>query len=160
VRDRGHGTVGIDPDGAAMPAYAVQDELDVRNLHLAIEKLAELHEAAGAQEIVALAEGMPRWRRGEDLHGFVSAAQAVPLGAGGHRLFSAHQMGTARMGADPQSSAAGPDGQLHDVPGVWIGDASAFPTASGVNPMVSVMALAHRTAERIAASVGAAVASA
>jgi len=35
---------------------------------------------------------------------------------------------------------------------VWIGDASAFPTASGTNPMISIMALAHRTAEAIAAA--------
>jgi choline dehydrogenase-like flavoprotein len=35
---------------------------------------------------------------------------------------------------------------LHDTPGVWIGDASAFPTASGTNPMITVMALARRTA--------------
>ena len=42
-------------------------------------------------------------------------------------------------------------GQLHDTPGVWIGDASAFPTAPGVNPMVSIMALAPRTAGGILA---------
>jgi choline dehydrogenase-like flavoprotein len=35
---------------------------------------------------------------------------------------------------------------------VWIGDGSAFPTATGTNPMISIMALAHRTAEAIAAS--------
>jgi choline dehydrogenase-like flavoprotein len=32
---------------------------------------------------------------------------------------------------------------------VWIGDGSAFPTPSGTNPMISIMALAHRTAEAI-----------
>ena len=36
-------------------------------------------------------------------------------------------------------------GQLHDTQGVWVGDASAFPTAPGVNPMISIMSLAHRT---------------
>jgi choline dehydrogenase-like flavoprotein len=36
------------------------------------------------------------------------------------------------------------------VKGVWIGDGSAFPTPTGTNPMVSIMALAHRTAEAIA----------
>jgi choline dehydrogenase-like flavoprotein len=61
-------------------------------------------------------------------------------------------MGSCRMGSDPETSVAGPDGELHDVGGVWIGDASAFPTASGTNPMISIMALAHRTAERIAAT--------
>jgi choline dehydrogenase-like flavoprotein len=37
---------------------------------------------------------------------------------------------------------------------VWIGDASAFPTAPGVNPMVSIMSLARRTAGEIAATTG------
>ena len=56
-------------------------------------------------------------------------------------------MGTCRMGIDPQTSVANPYGELHDTPGVWIGDASAFPTPSGTNPMITIMALAHRTAE-------------
>jgi choline dehydrogenase-like flavoprotein len=56
------------------------------------------------------------------------------------------------MGSDPETSVANPLGELHDTPGVWIGDASAFPTASGVNPMVTIMALAHRTAGAIAAA--------
>jgi choline dehydrogenase-like flavoprotein len=47
---------------------------------------------------------------------------------------------------------AGPWGELHDVPGVWIGDASAFPTASGTNPMLTTMALASRTAEAVEAA--------
>ncbi len=38
--------------------------------------------------------------------------------------------------------------------GVWIGDGSAFPTSSGTNPMVSIMALARRTAEAIADAAG------
>ena len=74
----------------------------------------------------------------------------IPLGRGGWRLFTAHQMGTCRMGSDPQTSVANPWGELHDTKGVWIGDGSAFPTASGTNPMVTIMALAHRTAEAIA----------
>ena len=51
---------------------------------------------------------------------------------------------------------ADPRGQLHDTKGVWIGDASAFPTSSGTNPMVTIMALARRTAEAIAEDAGAA----
>lgn len=74
----------------------------------------------------------------------------LPLGAGGLRLFSAHQTGSCRMGLDPGTSVAGPYGELHDTPGVWIGDGSAFPTAAGTNPMVTIMALARRTAEAIA----------
>jgi choline dehydrogenase-like flavoprotein len=61
-------------------------------------------------------------------------------------------MGTCRMGKDASTSVAGPWGELHDTEGVWIGDASAFPTSSGTNPMISIMALARRTAEAIAAA--------
>jgi choline dehydrogenase-like flavoprotein len=81
--------------------------------------------------------------------------QRIPLRAGGQRLFSAHQMSSARMGSDPATSVANPWGELHDTPGVWIGDGSAMPTSSGTNPMISIMALAHRTAEAIADSVDA-----
>jgi choline dehydrogenase-like flavoprotein len=78
--------------------------------------------------------------------------QRIPLRAGGWKLFSAHQMGSCRMGTDPQTSVAGPWGELHDTPGVWIGDGSAFPTSSGTNPMISIMALAHRNAVAVAAA--------
>jgi choline dehydrogenase-like flavoprotein len=152
LRDRGHGRVTIDRDGQAVHSYALTDEVDVRNSRHGIEAQARLHEAAGAREIRSLAGSMPRWRRGDDLADFIGRSQRVPLRFGGHRLFSAHQMGSCRMGNDPQRSVAGPWGELHDTPGVWIGDASAFPTSSGTNPMISIMALAHRTAEAIAAS--------
>lgn len=155
MRDRGHGQVTIDADGEAVVSYALVDELDVRNAHRGLQAMARLHEAAGAQEILGLCAGLPRWRRGDDLDAFVAQLQAVPLRAGGHRLFSAHQMGTCRMGSDPATSVAGPFGELHDTPGVWIGDGSAFPTASGTNPMITIMALAHRTSEAIAAAAAA-----
>jgi choline dehydrogenase-like flavoprotein len=153
LRDRGHGRVTIDRDGQAQHSYSLDDEVDVANARLGIRAQAQIHEAAGAREIRALAAGMPRWRRGDDLDDFVGRAQRVPLRFGGHRLFSAHQMGSCRMGTHPGESVAGPWGELHDTPGVWIGDGSAFPTASGTNPMISIMALAHRTAEAIAAAV-------
>jgi choline dehydrogenase-like flavoprotein len=154
VRDRGHGRVTIDADGEAVPTYAVTDEVDVANLRRGVHAAARAHHAAGAVQISALAEGLPSWRWGEDLYTYIAQIQAIPFRAGGYRLFSAHQMGSCRMGSDPQTSVAGPYGELHDTPGVWIGDASAFPTPSGVNPMVSTMALARRTAEAIAAAAG------
>ena len=152
LRDRGHGRVTIDRAGQAVHAYALTDEVDRANARLGLAAQARIHEAAGAREIRALAAGMPRWRRGDDLAAFTARVQRIPLAFGGHRLFSAHQMGTCRMGTDPATSVAGPWGELHDTPGVWIGDGSAFPTSSGTNPMISIMALAHRTAEAIAAA--------
>jgi choline dehydrogenase-like flavoprotein len=150
TRDHGHGRVIIDQNGESVPLYSVDDPMDQRHLRLGIEKIARLHEAAGASEITSLAARMPRWRRGDDLERFIERAQRVPLRAGGQKLFSAHQMGTCRMGSDPATSVANPFGELHDVKGVWIGDGSAFPTPSGTNPMISIMALARRTAFAIA----------
>jgi len=154
LRDHGHGRVVSDPAGEAVPLYSIEDPLDLKHTRIAIEKLIRLHEAAGAQEIMSLAAQLPRWRRGDDLERFIERARRVPQRAGGQRLFSAHQMGTARMGTDPQTSVAGPFGELHDVKGVWIGDGSAFPTSSGTNPMVTIMALARRTAFAIADAAG------
>jgi len=152
LRDRGAGQVTIDGDGQALHSYAITDEVDLGNSLHGLAAQARLHEAAGAREIRSLGAGMPRWRRGDDLETFIGRAQRVPLRFGGQRLFSAHQMGSCRMGTDSATSVAGPWGELHDTPGVWIGDGSAFPTSSGTNPMISIMALAHRTAEAIAAA--------
>jgi choline dehydrogenase-like flavoprotein len=154
LRDRGHGRVTIDRDGQAVHNYALSDEVDTANTHRAFEAQVRMHEAAGAREVRMLAPFAEPWKRGEGLDGFLEQARNYPLGFGGIRLFSAHQMGSCRMGTDPQTSVAGPWGELHDTPGVWIGDASAFPTSTGTNPMISIMALAHRTAEAIAASDG------
>jgi choline dehydrogenase-like flavoprotein len=154
TRDRGAGQVTVDADGEALPLYPVTDPLDLENLKKGIEVQIRLHEAAGAHQIGPLAEGAPTWRRGDDLESFIGAVKRIPFRAGGYKLFSAHQMGTCRMGEDPQTSVAGPWGELHDTKGVWIGDGSAFPTSSGTNPMVSIMALAHRTAEAIAEDAG------
>ena len=156
VRDRGHGRVTIDANGMAVPWYSLEDELDVRTVHRSIEAQVRLHHAAGARRIYGLAAGQPTWRVGDDLEAFIARLKRLPLRAGGVKLFAAHQMGTCRMGRDPQTSVADPRGRLHDVEGVWIGDASAFPTASGTNPMITIMALASRTADHIAEAAGAA----
>jgi choline dehydrogenase-like flavoprotein len=158
LRDHGSGCVVVDEAGQAVPLYSLTDELDVRNTRRAIEAQIRLHHAAGAREIAALAAGLPRWGAGDDLEAFIERCQRVPLRAGGFRLFAAHQMGTCRMGSDAETSVANPWGELHDTPGVWIGDSSAFPTSSGTNPMITVMALARRTAEAIASATPAATA--
>ena len=64
-------------------------------------------------------------------------------------LFSVHLMGTARMGSRPDRSVVDLDGQLWDLPGCYVADASIFPTAIGVNPQITIMALATRLAVRM-----------
>jgi acyl-CoA reductase-like NAD-dependent aldehyde dehydrogenase/choline dehydrogenase-like flavoprotein len=151
TRDRGHGRVAVDPIGMAVPEYLLTDGMDVRHFRRGLVEMIRLHEAAGARRIITLARKPTLWERGEDIEAFIEAVGERSLAPREHGIFSAHQMGTCRMGTDPQTSVAGPWGELHDIDGVWIGDASAFPTSSGTNPMITIMALARRTAEAIAA---------
>jgi choline dehydrogenase-like flavoprotein len=150
TRDRGEGQVVVDDAGNAIPAYPLTDELDIRNIRRGLGEMIRMHDAAGAERIAALKRKDGIWERGEELDAYVENVTKGSLAPFENALFSAHQMGTCRMGTDPQDSVAGPWGELHDVKGVWIGDGSAFPTSSGVNPMMTIMALAHRTAEAIA----------
>ncbi len=149
MRDHGSGEVTIDEIGRAVVTYSVVDPIDLANLRAGVDAMVRAHHAAGAEQIFVLAEGLPTWSHGEDLEKFIAKAQSIPSGAGGYRLFSAHQTGSCPMGVDPDTSVADPNGQLHDTPGVWIGDGSAFPTPSGTNPMLTIMALADRTADKL-----------
>lgn len=150
LREHGSGSVTIDRRGRAVHRYRLDDRRDLVAFRRGLRALAELHLAAGATELWPATPALEPWVRGDDLEAWLAAIDTVPIGAGGVVMGSAHQMGTARMGTDPTTSVADPSGELHDVAGVWIGDTSAFPTASGANPMLTCMALAHRTAEAIA----------
>jgi choline dehydrogenase-like flavoprotein len=152
LRDRGHGRVTIDRAGNPVHGYDLHDAVDIANFRRGLAEIARLHDAAGAQEIYTLHRKLTRWTRssGEDIEAYARRVHDGPLDPYEQAIFSLHHMGSARMGADPATSVADPWGQLHDTPGVWIGDASAFPSASGTNPMITTMALAHRTATAIA----------
>ncbi|MBW3659382.1 MAG: GMC family oxidoreductase N-terminal domain-containing protein [Actinobacteria bacterium] len=152
TRDHGSGTVTLDELGHGVVTYPLDDPLDAEVRRHALGTLIDLHVAAGADVIVDLHPERRLWRRGDDLDAFRDRLCALPDGAGGRPLFSAHQMGTARMGTDRVTTVADPEGQLHDTAGVWIGDTSAFPTAVGSNPMLTCMALARRTAGAILAA--------
>jgi choline dehydrogenase-like flavoprotein len=154
IRDRGHGRVTIDADGQPVHTYPFDDALDLAHFRHGLKTLVRMHDAAGAREILTLHRKRTHWTRdgAEPLDAFAQRVHDAPLSPFEHATFSLHHMGSARMGKDPKTSVADPWGELHDTPGVWIGDASAFPTASGTNPMLTTMALAHRTAEAIAAA--------
>ena len=62
---------------------------------------------------------------------------------------SAHYLGTCRMGRDPRTSVVDTWGRSHDIPNLFIGDGSVFVTGAAVNPALTIMALATRTAEGI-----------
>jgi choline dehydrogenase-like flavoprotein len=150
VRDHGCGQIGLDDEGEIQVAYRADDPIDLASLRRSVVELAKVHEAAGAEVIRAVGRlRAHEWTRGTELAAWLTDVEIGPDQPNRVALFSAHQMGSARMGRDPATSVAKPTGELHDVHGVWIGDTSAFPSAPGVNPMITCMALAMRTASRI-----------
>ena len=65
-------------------------------------------------------------------------------------LFSFHIMGTAWLGDSPGNSATNPDGEAWEARNLYVMDGSSFPSASGVNPMISIEAIAHHNATALA----------
>jgi len=153
VRDREGGRVTIDSHGRALVRYRLRG-LAARHAERAIVEAVRVHLAAGAREVMTLHTRPIRVLPGDDLDAFARAVSVAGVGPNRVGLFSAHQMSTARMGADPRRSVADPDGWVRGVRGLAVADASAFPTASGVNPMLTIMALARRNTARILAATG------
>jgi choline dehydrogenase-like flavoprotein len=151
THDHGSGQVVLGEDGKALVRWSMtEDELDTKVAGRAHVELAKVHEAAGAAEIFTFHWTPHHWRRGEDFDAYLARLEnAAPEE---YTAYTAHQMGSCRMGSEPETAVADGRGELHDTRGVWVGDASAFPTATGVNPMVSIMVLAERTAEQIQAA--------
>ena len=151
VRDVAEGRVTIDRRGEPILDYQLSAR-DRRNLTRGLQEAARIHQAAGACRIGSLhlrecsaGDGSHPIRPGE-LDAFVERLGRLGIRENGVALFSAHPMGSARVGLDPKTSAAKPTGESHEVRNLWIGDGSILPTAPGVNPMISIMAVALRTA--------------
>jgi choline dehydrogenase-like flavoprotein len=157
TRDTGEGTVQLDRQGQPVLRYW-PNRVDAGFLVRGMQEITRIALAGGA---VAVSTTHSPPLRLESEAGRPGAVSEAPLerflgeiarrGIAPHRLplFTAHQMGSCRLGADRSTSVADPYGQVHGVRGLFVADASGFPTASGVNPMLSVMALAYRVAQGI-----------
>ena len=69
-------------------------------------------------------------------------------------LFSAHPQGSCGMHGDGERGPIDGYGELHDIPGLFVADASAFPTSIGINPQITIMTLATRQANEIRRRLG------
>jgi choline dehydrogenase-like flavoprotein len=147
TRDRQSGRVTVDAEGRAVVDYAI-GRMERELLQEGIASGARVHWAAGATEIHTLHSRDHTLRRSDanrtsDIDAFCHEVAALPVHANRCAVFSAHQMGTCRMGIDPRRNVCDERGQVHGVPGLYVADTSLFPASSGVNPMITVMALAH-----------------
>jgi choline dehydrogenase-like flavoprotein len=107
------------------------DDVDLKRFRKGLTHMRELFEAAGAREVyLPLPEGVrPEKARLRDL-----------------KLMAFHPLGTARADARPTHGVIDGDLQLHGARGVYVADGSALPSSLGVNPQMTIMALATRLA--------------
>ncbi len=149
ARDRDPGSIDLDRE--AQIHYALSP-FDGEHLLAGIAGIADLAFAAGALEVSTLHARPIRiardaWTR-ERRAAFVDELATIGVASNRQPFFSAHQMGTACMGANPDASVVDPDGRVWGYENLLVADASVFPQASGVNPMLTIMAMASRIAER------------
>ncbi len=150
-RDETAGRVRIRKDGMPKVDYKL-DSNDQRRIVEGWVNAGKILEAAGARRVFSPHPVPIEYVPGPGAHErWAEEVRAVGFSKQRVNSFSYHQMGSCRMGVDPTTSAVGADNESHEVRNLFVTDASTFPTASGVNPMVSIYGIAHRAARKIAA---------
>ncbi len=144
-RHASNGEVRVDRAGRIRIRYRLGPAEHAR-LARGMEAAARIHLAAGAEEARTL------HTHGRPLRTPADLARIATLPAGPNELgvLSAHVNGTCRMGRDPRTAGCTPHGERFGAPGVYVVDGSLLPTAPGVNPQETIMALASVVAGRIA----------
>ena len=144
IEDSTTGTVRPGPFGSPLVRYRFT-QADADRTVGGLTTLCRMMFAAGAEKVV-LPFAEPHTLESEADLRQLADARIKPRD---FELFTVHLMGTCRMGTDPSTSVLDEFGQSHDVPGLYVADASVFPTAIGVNPQITIMALATRAAHRM-----------
>lgn len=152
VRDRDAGRVRLDPRGQPVIDYRISN-YDARHMQRGLQEALRIQAAAGALSVSTVHSGLApldvqaAGERG--LEAYLAQVERRGLRVNECTLYSAHQMGTCRMGGRRSQSVVDPNGESWDVRHLFLADASTFPTPSGVNPMLTIMAVAHRVAQHV-----------
>ena len=151
LRDTSEGEVRVGRDGQPAVHYRLND-FDIGHIRTGLDGAAQVLEAAGATNVFSAHKDWVSYQpgRGRGRQGLLEAADRCGWRAGQCVFTSFHLMGSARMGGSPHDSACNPEGETWDVKGIYVCDGSTFPTASGVNPMITIEAIAHLNASRLA----------
>ena len=145
VKASAHGRVRL-VRGRTVVSYEPTRD-DIARFRRGLRVLGEMMLAAGAEHVDP---GV----RGYRSH-ITKVADLVHLERHGPRnpaVFTSaitHMFGTARMGSDPADSVVGTDFRHHNVDRLYVADSSVFPTSTGVNPQISIMALAALCARNV-----------
>jgi choline dehydrogenase-like flavoprotein len=119
---------------------------DTATVHRGIVRLARLLFAAGARRVFVPVGRVPELRDGD-----TRPLERLTPTPGELKLMAFHPLGTARAAARPQDGVVDGDLQVHGVERLHVCDGSAVPTALGVNPQLTIMALATRLGAHLSA---------
>jgi choline dehydrogenase-like flavoprotein len=148
VSDKGTGRVRAFSDGRADITYDFADE-DIDRTRRGLVEVARVLQAGGAGRLHVPIHGVPPADTPEELEASLASRDLRDF-----TLYAAHPMSTCRMHTDPQRGVIGGDGQAHNLPGLYISDASVFPTSLGVNPQLTTMAMGTWLGRRMLQEVG------
>jgi choline dehydrogenase-like flavoprotein len=120
-------------------------QADADRMQRATAILCNVFLAAGAAEVYPMLPGM---------EALSTVAQVRELGSmrlspSAFDVTAYHPLGTCRMGTDPETSVVGPDFETHEVERLYIADGSVLPGPLGVNPQMTIMAMALKAGEQI-----------
>jgi choline dehydrogenase-like flavoprotein len=144
LSDRSSGRVRLRGGDLRIDYRLTRDDAD--RLVFGIARAAELFYAAGAREVYPQIAGLEVLARKR-----VAELEASSPARSALRLEAFHPMGTARMDADPRRGVVGADGAVHGAEGLYVADGSLLPSSLGVNPMMTIIAIASRLGRQIAA---------
>jgi choline dehydrogenase-like flavoprotein len=144
IEDTSRGRVRMGPSGSPLLTYDL-NATDTARMARGISILSELFFAAGARRVMPMVSGMEELNSPADL----ATLRALSMRPGDFEVTAYHPLGTCRIGVDPKTSVLGPDHQTHEVAGLYVADGSAVPTPLGVNPQMTIMAMALKAAEGI-----------
>jgi choline dehydrogenase-like flavoprotein len=140
-----YGSVGVNEFGRPAVKYRLGHR-DIEYLKEGLSVAARMHFAVGASKAGTL-HANPTYFGSEK-----EIAQKLSVAGYGPNeivMYSAHPLGSCRMGVDPRNSVVSPNGESHEVPGLFICDGSILPTSLGVNPQLTILTVAEKIADGI-----------
>ena len=152
TRDKHPGTIRLDRKGRPRLDYRLH-EYDAQHLMKGVRTALRVQRAAGAEEVFGPHNDSPSFRHGTNLQfeRFLDRIERMGTRSNHFGMFCAHQMASCRIAGSAKLGALNPHGESYEVRNLFVADASALPTSTGVNPMISIMANAHHVAQNIKA---------
>ncbi|RHZ46663.1 hypothetical protein Glove_609g34 [Diversispora epigaea] len=152
-RDKSSGSIDFDDNDVPKIHYTIND-YDSRNITEGVIAGVKVLVAAGAKSIYVGISELDEFVPAENdplqdpkLKSFIEDIKK--FGTKNCYFGSAHQMGTCRMGINPSTSVVNPRGKTWEIDDLYVADASVFPSAPGVNPMITICSVAYSIANFI-----------